>query len=228
MSDGFVPGGAVEPTSVPVEAARGAGHVAALTFDDGPDPRQTGRLLDVLAELGVTATFCVVGENVRSPGGTELLRRIVSDGHTLGNHSVDYADLGSASVGEVEAALRENLRIIRAALDDPEAQVPYFRAPNGSFGATGRVAAALGMQPLGLGHVIHDWDAHPDRTVATLSRHLRAAVAPGAIVLAHDGGGDRATTVDAVAAVLPEKIAAGFTFTLPRGGARQSHPEEHP
>lgn len=227
MIHALAPGGAVRPTSTPVEAARGTGRVAALTFDDGPSAH-TGRLLDVLAGLGVRATFCVVGCNVLEPGGAELVRRIVAEGHVLGNHSVDYADIGSASTSEVEAVLRENLLIIRSALGDPDAPVPYFRAPNGNFGRTGEVAVALGMQPLGLGQVIHDWDACPDRGVATLTDRLRSAILPGAVVTAHDGGGDRATTVDAVAAVLPEKIAAGFTFTLPRGGARQSHLEEHP
>ncbi|MBC2932869.1 polysaccharide deacetylase family protein [Nocardioides sp. zg-1228] len=223
MSDGFVPGGATAPTAVPIEAARGTGRVAALTFDDGPDPRQTGRLLDVLAELGVTATFCVVGQRVRAPGGAELLRRIVAEGHALGNHSLDYADLGSATEEEAAAVLLATLRIIREALGDPDAAVPWYRAPNGSFGRTGQVAASLGMQPLGLGNVIHDWDDCDDRSVATLADHLRAAIAPGAVVLAHDGGGDRATTVDAVALVVAEKVADGFHFTLPRGGA-----EEHP
>lgn len=227
MSDGFVPGGAVDPSATPVDVARGSGKVAALTLDDGPDPHHTGRVLDLLADLRLTATFCVVGTQVRARGGARLLRRIVAEGHTLGNHSIDYADLGSASEEEVDATLRENLQIMRAALGDPGAKVPYFRAPNGSFGATGPVAAALGMQPLGLGHVIHDWDGCADRTSANLSHHLRAAVTAGAIVLVHDGGGDRGTTVEALAVVLPEKIAAGFTFTLPRGGARQHHLEEH-
>lgn len=226
MTPGHQPGGAVAPTATPVERARGSGRVAALTFDDGPADH-TGRLLDVLGALGVRATFCVVGRNVLAPGGAALVRRIVAEGHVLGNHSVDYADLGGASVPEVEAALLANLRIIRAALGDPGAPVLYFRAPNGSFGRTGEVAVALGMQPLGLGHVIHDWDACPDRSVATLTDRLRSAIFPGAVVTAHDGGGDRAATVDAVAAVLPEKIAAGFTFTLPAGGDRQSHLEEH-
>jgi len=215
-----VPGGAVDPTPTPVERARGRGRVAALTFDDGPSAH-TGRLLDVLAEQGVRATFCVVGCNVLAPGGAALVRRIVAEGHTLGNHSVDYADLGSARDDEVEAVMTDTLRIIREALDDPGAPVPYFRAPNGSFGRTGAVAAALGMQPLGLGNVIHDWDDHADRSVETLSRHLRTAIAPGAVVLAHDGGGDRATTVDAVATVVAERITEGFTFTQPAGGARE-------
>ncbi|QSR32466.1 cellulose-binding protein [Nocardioides sp. S5] len=226
MTHGPWPGGAVDPTARPVERARGTGRVAALTFDDGPSAH-TGRLLDLLAALGVRATFCVVGRNVLAPGGAALVRRIVAEGHVLGNHSVDFADLGRASVSEVEAVLLANLRIIRSALGDPRAPVPYFRAPNASFGCTGEVAAALGMQPLGLGNVIHDWDDHADRSVATLSRHLRDAITPGSIVLAHDGGGDRAATVDAVAAVLPEKIEAGFTFTLPVGGTCQPHLEEH-
>ncbi|NYE35436.1 endo-1,4-beta-xylanase [Nocardioides cavernae] len=215
----FVPGGAVAPTETPVATARGTGRVAALTFDDGPDPRQTGRLLDVLADLGVTATFCVVGDNVRAPGGAELLRRTVAEGHALANHSTDFADLGAATAAEAEALLRANLAIIREALGDPYAPVPWFRAPNGSLGRTGPVAVRLGMQPLGLGRVIHDWDGCDDRSVTTLAHRLRTAITPGAVVLAHDGGGDRGTTVDAVALVVAEKLDAGYRFTLPRGGA---------
>ncbi|SEB53502.1 Peptidoglycan/xylan/chitin deacetylase, PgdA/CDA1 family [Nocardioides exalbidus] len=221
MSRGVAPGGATRPVPAPVEEARGTGRTAALTFDDGPDPRQTGRLLDVLGAHRVTATFCVVGSSVLAPGGAALLRRIVAEGHTVANHSVDFDDLGAATEDEVEARLAETLRIIRTTLGDPHVPVPYFRAPNGSVGRTGPVAVRLGMQPLGLGNVIHDWDACADRTVGALEDRLRAAVSPGAVVLAHDGGGERASTVDAVATVVPEKIAAGFTFTLPRGGAEE-------
>ncbi len=186
------PGGAVDPTVAPVTAARGRGRVAALTFDDGPNPGETEELLDLLAVAGVTATFCVVGSEVLAPGGAAILRRIVAEGHTLANHATSYADLGSSSPAEVRADLVENLRIIRAALDDPAAPVPYFRAPNGSWGATAPVAVALGMQPLGIGNVIDDWLV---QDVVTLTASLRRAVRPGAVVLAHDGGGDRFGTV---------------------------------
>ncbi|MEC5198825.1 GH35 family endo-1,4-beta-xylanase/peptidoglycan/xylan/chitin deacetylase (PgdA/CDA1 family) [Arthrobacter sp. PL16] len=214
----FVPGGAVNPTATPVATARGTGNVVALTFDDGPNPGETTAILDLLRDKGITATFCIIGQNVQADGGAELLRRIVAEGHTLCNHGTSYADMGSWTQAQVESDLKENLRIIRAAVGDPALAVPYFRAPNGSWGATGEVAAALGMQPLGLGNVIFDWDGN-DLSEATLTENLRKAFTPGAVVLAHDGGGDRSNTVRAVTTVVGEKLAEGWTFALPSGGA---------
>ncbi|MFE6508548.1 polysaccharide deacetylase family protein [Nocardioides sp. NPDC057767] len=214
---GFVPGGAVGPTTTPLAAARGTGKVAALTFDDGPNPGETDRLLDILAAHEVTAVFCVIGQNITAPGGAEILRRIVAEGHTLCNHSTSYADMGTWTRAQIERDLLDNLATIRDVLGDPDRKVPYFRAPNGSWGSTGEVAASLGMQPLGLGNVIFDWDGN-DLSEATLTSNLRAAMQPGAVALAHDGGGNRENTVRAVATVLPEKLAEGYTFTLPRGG----------
>ncbi|MER6940706.1 polysaccharide deacetylase family protein [Nocardioides sp. NPDC127514] len=214
---GFVPGGAVSPTSTPLAAARGTGKVAALTFDDGPNPGETDRLLEILAAHEITAVFCVIGQNITAPGGSEILGRIVAAGHTLCNHTTSYADMGSWSHAQVERDLKANLTTIREVLGDPAQQVPYFRAPNGSWGNTAEVAASLGMQPLGLGNVIFDWDGN-DLTAETLASNLRAAIRPGAVALAHDGGGNRENTVDAVETVLPEKLAEGYTFTLPQGG----------
>ncbi|WP_104180640.1 endo-1,4-beta-xylanase [Arthrobacter sp. B0490] len=219
----FIPGGATNPTSTPLATARGTGNVVALTFDDGPNPGETAAVLDLLRDKGITATFCVIGQNVRAEGGADLLRRIVAEGHTLCNHGTTFADMGSWTQAQVEADLKENLRIIRAAAGDPALQVPYFRAPNGSWGATGEVAAALGMQPLGLGNVISDWDGN-DLSEATLTDNLRRAFTPGAVVLAHDGGGDRSTTVRAVTTVVTEKLAEGWAFTLPSGGATGATP----
>lgn len=205
------------PAVVPVETARGSGRVVALTFDDGPQPGPTDALLDVLAAAGVRATFCVVGERVRAPGGAALLRRIVADGHLLANHGSSYADLGDAPPDRVRADLLATLRDIRAALGDDAAPVPYYRPANGSWGCTARVAADLGMQPLGLGTVIGDWLT---QDVPVLAARLRAAVRPGAVVLAHDGGGDRWGTVAAVREVLPGLVADGWRFVPPAPGAR--------
>lgn len=214
----FVPGGAVRPTAEPLAAARGTGDVAALTFDDGPNPGETEALLDFLKSKDIRATFCVTGQNVEAPGGAALLKRIVAEGQTLCNHSTSYADMGSFTPAQVEADLKANLKIIRDALGDPDQPVPYFRAPNGSWGATGEVAAALGMQPLGLGNVIFDWDGN-DLSEATLTTKLRAAFKPGAVVLVHDGGGVRDNGIKAVKTVVTEKLAQGWSFTLPQGGA---------
>ncbi|GAA2722898.1 endo-1,4-beta-xylanase [Cellulomonas aerilata] len=214
----FVPGGAVDPTTTPVSAARGNGNVAALTFDDGPNTGgETAALLDVLKAEDVKATFCVIGSQVRAPGGAELLKRIVAEGHTLCNHSATHADMASWTHAQVETDLKANLAIIRSALGDPQQKVPYWRAPNGSWGVTGEVAAALGMQPLGLGNVISDWDGN-DLSEATLTANLRKAVTPGAVVLVHDGPANRANGIAAVRTVVSERLAAGWTFALPQGG----------
>lgn len=201
----------MKPTTTQVTTARAPGAVA-LTFDDGPNPGETDAVLDLLAEHAIPAVFCVIGQNVQGPRGAELLRRIVAEGHTLCNHTTSFADMGDWTPGQVEADLTANLAIIREALGDPEAPVPYFRAPNGSWGRTAEVAARLGMQPLGLGNTIADWET---QDVATLTANLRAAMQPGAVVLTHDGGGDRTGTVEALRTVVAEKVAAGWTFTLP-------------
>jgi endo-1,4-beta-xylanase len=200
------------PTDVPVETARGSGRVVALTFDDGPEPGPTDALLDVLAAAGVRATFCVVGERVRAPGGAALLRRTAAEGHVIANHGSSYADLGDAPSSLVRADLLATLRDIREALGDDAAPVPYYRPANGSWGCTARVAADLGMQPLGLGTVIGDWLT---QDAPVLAARLRAAVRPGAVVLAHDGGGDRWGTVAAVREVLPGLVADGWRFVPP-------------
>ncbi|MCC2322493.1 endo-1,4-beta-xylanase [Cellulomonas xiejunii] len=221
--DGFVPGGAVRPTATPVTTARsaeGATNTAALTFDDGPNGADTAALLDFLAANDLVATFCVIGQNVTASGGAAMLQRIVSEGHALCNHGTTYADMGGMTKAQVETDLKANLTIIRNALGDPNAPVPYFRAPNGSWGQTAAVAVALGMQPLGVVNTISDWEPLDE---ATLTANLRAAMKNGEIVLVHDGGGNRAASVAATRTVVTEKLADGWVFTLPTGGADGSY-----
>ena len=177
--------------TMPVTRARGSGRVAALTVDDGPAPA-TEALLDVLAELRVVATFCVVGEHVAAPGGAALLRRAVADGHALASHGWDLADLGARGGRSVAADLRRTDAAIRAALGDLVVPVRWYRPANGSWGVTARVAVELGMQPLGVLGTIGDWLT---QDVPGLEADLRAAVRPGGMLLVHDGGGDRRGTV---------------------------------
>ncbi len=200
------------PHVVRAQPAPDAPAVAALTFDDGPDPRTTPALLDLLARHGIRAVFAVVGERILAPGGADILRRTVAEGHFLCNHSTSFADMGDWAADRVRADLEENLRIIRAAV--PGVVVPFWRAPNGSWGVTAEVAAELGMRPLGVVNAILDWET---QDVATLTENLRAAMRPGQLVLCHDGGGDRRGTLAAVRAVVSERLAAGWRFTLPEG-----------
>ncbi|WP_028047712.1 polysaccharide deacetylase family protein [Cellulomonas sp. URHE0023] len=194
-----------------VTRAAGTGLVAALTFDDGPNGATTEALLDFLSAHQIPAVFCVIGQNVTAPGGAAVLRRIVREGHLIGNHTTRHEDLGDWPADRVREDLVENLRIIRSAA--PDAQVPYFRAPNGSWGVSAEVAVTLGMQPLGVLNTIDDWST---QDVPTLTQNLRAAIRPGELVLTHDGGGDhRNGTLAAVTAVVEERLAQGWTFTLP-------------
>lgn len=201
-----------ELSTTPVRAAQGEGLVAALTFDDGPNGADTEALLDVLADRDIRAVFAVVGQCIQAKGGAETLRRIVADGHVLCNHSTSFADMGEWSADTVRADLAENLRIIREAAGD--VPVPFWRAPNGSWGVTREVAVELGMQPLDVINHIGDWaEQDPD----VLEARLWEALTRGQLLLCHDGGGDRSGTVEAVRRVIDEALSDGWDFTLPVG-----------
>lgn len=205
-------GGHPSPALTPMDSAAGRGLRACLTFDDGPNGAHTAALLDFLAERDIRAVFCVVGEQIEAPGGTQLLRRMVAEGHELANHSMSFADMGTWSPERVRADMVRTLEVIRTALEDPDYPVPYWRAPNGSWGHTAQVAVELGMQPLAVTGVIGDWET---QDVHLLTERLCTVMTPGAMVLAHDGGGQRAGTVQAVRRVVEERLAEGWHFTLP-------------
>ena len=197
------------PTPVVVDTARGHGDVVSLTFDDGPNPPDTLRLLDVLRRRHVKAVFCLWGDHVRDH--PQVVRRIAAEGHVLCNHSLHHDDLSALTPEQIRADLAETSALIRQAV--PHARIPYFRAPYGSWGESPQVAADLGMQPLGWRLAITDWE--PPGTDVLVQR-LRDGITPGAVVLLHDGGGDRSQTVEAVDRIIPELRAQGWRFTLPR------------
>lgn len=193
-----------------LDTARGGGRTVSLTFDDGPNPADTLRLLTVLRRHRIAAVFLLCGGQVEAH--PEVVRRIVADGHHLGNHSMHHDDMTTWSAERIEADLREtNEAILRAV---PTARIRYFRAPYGAWGATPAVAAALGMRPLGWRLAVGDWE--PPGT-DELVRRLLDGVTPGAVVLLHDGGGDRSQSVTAVDRVAPVLRARRWRFTLPAG-----------
>ncbi|WNM23677.1 polysaccharide deacetylase family protein [Demequina capsici] len=197
----------------PLAFAEGEGLVCALTVDDGPHGADTERLLDGLAARDIRAVFAVIGEQIQAPGGEDLLLRTVSDGHLLCNHSTSFADMGRWDADAVRADMLDNLQSIHQAVGD-DVPVPFWRAPNGSWGVTAAVAVELGMQPLAVVNTIEDWVEQDPEVLAT---RLRRAIRPGEIVLVHDGGGERSGTVAALLRVIDERLAAGWSFTLPRG-----------
>jgi peptidoglycan-N-acetylglucosamine deacetylase len=204
-----VPATAGPPTPAIVDTARGSGNVVSFTFDDGPNPPDTLRLLRVLHRHHVRAVFCLWGDFVREHPG--VVRRIAAHGHVLCNHSMHHDDLSALTPNQVRADLQATSALIRRAV--PGARIPYFRAPYGSWGASPQVAAELGMQPLGWRLAIADWE--PPGTDVLVQR-LREGITPGAVVLMHDGGGDRSQTVEAVDRIIPELRAQGWRFALPQ------------
>jgi peptidoglycan/xylan/chitin deacetylase (PgdA/CDA1 family) len=205
---GRADGSAGPPTATPVERTAEGGRTVALTFDDGPNPADTPRLLDVLRAHDVRAVFCLWGDHVRAHPA--LVRRIVAEGHELGNHSMHHDDMADWPAERIRADLAETHAAIQDAA--PGAAVPWFRAPFGHWGGSPAVAAGMGMQPLGWSLVPGDWDPPG---AAELTRRLADGITPGGVVLLHDGGGDRSQTVAAVARIVPAFQARGWRFTLP-------------
>ncbi|GIJ80291.1 Peptidoglycan/xylan/chitin deacetylase, PgdA/CDA1 family [Micromonospora phaseoli] len=205
---GFGPGAGPPPVR-PTEVI-GTDRAVCLTFDDGPHPEHTLRLLDVLAAQQVRAVFFLQGNHVIEH--PEVVRRIVAAGHALGNHGMRHDDMGTWTAGRIASDLLETNAVIRHAV--PHARIPYFRAPYGAWGQTPSVATALGMRPMGWRLAVTDWE--PPGTDELL-RRITEGVAPGAVVLLHDGGGDRSQTVDAVERAIPVLRAHSWRFALPDG-----------
>ncbi|MEU4219825.1 transglycosylase domain-containing protein [Actinoplanes sp. NPDC026623] len=200
---------------VPVVHTVGKGKRLGLTFDDGPSP-YTAQVLDLLAEQHVKATFCMVGEEVQKY--PELVRRVIAEGHQLCNHSWKHDDLGQVTA----AAARDDINRTDAAIAvaAPGSTVPFFRAPYGSWGKSAQVGTDLGHTPLG-------WVVDPDDWLLpgadVIADRIEKQLTPRAIVLIHDGGGEREQTVAALTKLIPKLKRDGWTFDLPERTV-QSHP----
>ena len=150
----------------------------ALTFDDGPDPEGTPRVLDALDELGLRATFFVLGERVRAH--PDLVEEIARRGHQLATHGDEHARHLARSPLWVRRDL-ERARDAMAVLGHaPRWYRPAFGQPSGS---TLAVARAMGLRTVLWSAWGREWVAPgPGEVAARVTRRLR----PGAIVLLHD------------------------------------------
>lgn len=169
----------------------------ALTFDDGPHPEFTPRVLDTLKARGVKATFCLVGAMAATY--PDLVRRIDADGHALCNHSWNHDfKLGTWSEAAIRSDMTRTNNAIRAAV--PGAVINYFRHPGGSWTkAAIRIAKELGMRSLHWTVDPQDW--RKPGTNAIYSRVIKSTH-PGAVILLHDAGGDRSQTIAALPRII--------------------------
>ena len=175
----------------------------ALTFDDGPHPVYTPQLLDALAELEVPATFFVVGEGVDAH--PELARRIVREGHELGNHTYRHRYLPLTRSRAVAAELHATDRaIVRAT-----GRVPVLARPpyGGRSPRNVRVFQRLRKRVVLWDVNSFDWKGKPAGHVAL---RVMSRIQPGSIVLLHEArdGGD--ATIDAVRLLVPALRAEGY------------------
>ena len=188
----------------------GTDRAVALTFDDGPNPTATPRILDVLRESQVSATFFLLGKHVeRWP---RLARRIADEGHAIGNHGYHHhkLHLRGPAYTRVDLCLGTEV-ILRATGDAPK----HFRAPHGFRSPwVNAIARELGQRAVGWTLGVRDTD-RPG--AAVIAERVRRGVRPGSIVLLHDGDayhsdGDRTQTADALSQVIRDLRASGYRF----------------
>src|SRR5947209_4771370 len=184
----------------------------ALTFDDGPDPTWTPKILDLLEEKHVPATFFVVGSQVVSH--PELVRRELAEGQDVGSHTFTHADLGSLPTWRqnLELSLTQTALAGAASVHTALLRPPYSSRPDDltrpEADAVDR-AARLGYLVALADRDGQDWRRPGvDRIVA----NAEPVSSDGAVVLLHDGGGDRSETVAAVSRVIDDLRMGGFQF----------------
>ncbi len=195
----------------------------ALTFDDGPDPTWTPRVLDVLKRYNVHAAFMVIGEAAQDHVG--LLKRYLREGHEIGNHTFTHPDISEVSDRQLGLELNLTERLFGAELG---VQPLYFRPPysiDQEPDTNDQAQPAYRIQQMGytiIGDKIDtdDWSEHPKKTPQQIVDHVLdqlhlMADRPdfrGSVILMHDGGGDRSATVAALPLLITTLRARGYEF----------------
>ena len=193
----------------------------ALTFDDGPDPEWTPKILDVLKQKHATATFFLIG--IQADKFSGVAKRIYREGNTIGNHTFTHPDVTNASAGymKVELNLAERLFAsqfgIRAVLFRP----PYAVDEEPDTADQVRpleIPQDMGYMTVGNRIDPNDWSDSPRRSAEQISAYVLSHLPPcrpenlrcGNIVLLHDGGGDRRETVRALPMIIDGVRARGY------------------
>ena len=188
----------------------------ALTFDDGPDPKWTPAILDILKAKHVKATFFIIGD--AGEAYPEIVHRMVDEGHDVGNHTFTHPNLGEVSAGLTNLELNATQRLFEAITGRT---MRLFRPP--FFGDAEpttadelipvALAQALGYITVGLRVDPDDWQQPP---AATIIERVLAAISlkdperRGQIVLLHDSGGDRSHTIEALPDLIDAVRAKGY------------------
>jgi peptidoglycan/xylan/chitin deacetylase (PgdA/CDA1 family) len=188
---------------ITVSSVQVDGPYIALTFDDGPSEKLTPRLLDLLAQHHIHATFFVIGENVAQH--PEIVKRAAREGHEIGNHSWSHPNLAKMSDENVRNQIKRTEEVISGAIG---ARPVLLRPPYGSL--TVRQKHFIHDE---LGYEIVLWDVDPydwkRPGPSVVTNRILKETRPGSIVLSHD---IHPGTIEAMPATLSELEAKGFKF----------------
>lgn len=184
-----------------------ASNRIALTFDDGPDPVYTPRILDILARWGVPATFFVVAENARKC--PEVIRKIVDQGHEVGSHGMHHMPFWFLTPGRSRYEIQESLAILQELTGKT---IRCFRPPWGMSNLITPFWMRMSAQKVVLWSLDSlDWFfMTPARLIV---KKVSRWVSPGSIILFHDGPGARrnaAALVEALPLLLENMLARGL------------------
>jgi peptidoglycan-N-acetylglucosamine deacetylase len=213
-ADGYLSATYLQFPEFPTLYHQGAGgeHQVALTFDDGPDPKWTPRVLDILKANGVTATFFLVGVNAeRYPG---LVRRIVNEGHEIGNHTYYHPNLAVCWPEHIRLELNATQLLLETITGR---STTLFRPP---YNADTSPSSLADLAPLRIANDLNylvvlenidpqDW-AQPGADV--ILQRIKQQRRDGSIILLHDAGGNRSQTIEALPRVIDWLHTRGDTI----------------
>ncbi|MDB5685715.1 MAG: polysaccharide deacetylase [Rhizorhabdus sp.] len=222
------------PSPYQIERAGNRPGLVALTFDDGPDPIWTPKILDVLKAEHVPGTFFIVGENALTQ--RKLLERLVREGHEVGSHTYTHPNLAEASPRETALELNTTQRLFQAYTGHSLRlfRPPYFGdaepttadeiVPVAEAQKRGYLAVGLHVDP-------DDWkrpgvDEIVQRTIDGVESGTPTYSAQ--IVLLHDSGGDRSQTLAALPILIRELRAKGYRFVPVSALANLGHAQVNP
>jgi delta-lactam-biosynthetic de-N-acetylase len=176
-----------------------------LTFDDGPHPEYTPKVLDILNEHDVKATFFLVGE--RAKRHPEIVRKIHDEGHVIGNHSFSHSDGYDIKEDSVYREIKLTDDIIRKITGIPSR---YFRPPFGFFNYRYfEIAEKLGYKTVLWTFDAADWG---NVSAEELEDKIISKTKGGSIILLHDGGENREELIEALPNLIIKLKEMGFEF----------------
>jgi cellulose synthase/poly-beta-1,6-N-acetylglucosamine synthase-like glycosyltransferase/peptidoglycan/xylan/chitin deacetylase (PgdA/CDA1 family)/spore germination protein YaaH len=193
-----------------------ADHKIALTFDDGPDPDYTGKILDTLREAKVPATFFVIGLNgERYP---DLLRRMIAEGHEIGNHTFTHPNIANIPETQFRLELSATQRLFESVIsrksylfrppyaEDAEPDTPDQVRPLEIATERGYITVGMQIDP-------RDWKRPGVEAIVQSSiEQAEDQNRKGNIILLHDSGGDRSQTLAALPILIEELRRRGYQF----------------